>query len=146
MFEIIKNVILSKNYKLEDILSKIDIVWLEAKISDDERLSLISLARENAIAENSYSSNEKIFKEIFDRLEKIENIVFKDDEAEEYPEYAQPAGAHDSYKVGDKITYNGKKYICKLDNCVWAPDVYPEAWEEVAEEIENTENKVEVQE
>lgn len=134
MFEIIKNVILNKNYKLEDILSKIDIVWLEAKISDDERLSLISLARENAIAENSYSSNEKIFKEIFDRLEKVENIVFKDSEVEEYPEYAQPTGAHDSYKVGDKITYNGKKYICNLDNCVWSPDIYPGAWDEVIEE------------
>jgi hypothetical protein len=47
--------------------------------------------------------------------------------------YNQP-GAHDSYKTGDKITYNGKKYICKMDNCVWSPDTYPAAWEEVTEE------------
>lgn len=37
------------------------------------------------------------------------------------------------YHVGDKITYNGKKYICKLDNCVWSPVEYPSAWEEVVE-------------
>ena len=32
---------------------------------------------------------------------------------------------------GCKTTYNGKKYICKMDNCVWSPDTYPQAWEEV---------------
>lgn len=88
MFEIVKNVILSKNYKLEDMLNKINVLWLESKLSDEEKTSLISLARENALAENSYASNEIIFKEIFDRLEKIENIVFKDDE-EELEEYPQ---------------------------------------------------------
>ncbi len=54
MYEIIKNVILSKNYTLEDMLNKIDTLWLESKISDEEKTSLISLARDNAVAENSY--------------------------------------------------------------------------------------------
>ena len=53
--------------------------------------------------------------------------------AEEYPEYVQPTGAHNAYKIGDKITFNEKKYICKLDNCVWSPSEYPAAWEEVIE-------------
>lgn len=57
-------------------------------------------------------------------------------ETEEYPEYVQPGGAYNAYHVGDKITYNGKKYICKLDNCVWSPDAYPAGWEEVVEETE----------
>lgn len=72
MFEIVKNVILGKNYKLEDMLNKINVLWLESKISDEEKTSLISLARDNAVAENSYASNEVIFKEIFTRLEKLE--------------------------------------------------------------------------
>ena len=63
---------------------------------------------------------------IFERLEKLEA---KEPEipSEEYPEFKQPTGAHDSYKNGDKITYKGKKYICKMNNCVWSPDVYPNA-------------------
>lgn len=143
MFEIVKNVILGKNYKLEDMLNKIDTLWLESKISDEEKISLISLARENALAENSYASNEIIFKEIFTRLEKIENIVFKDDEeeVEEYPPFVKPEGAHDCYNEGDKITYNEKKYICKINGCVWSPDEYPQGWQEVVEEIENTETE-----
>lgn len=37
MFEIVKNVILSKSYKLEDMLNKINVLWLESKISDEEK-------------------------------------------------------------------------------------------------------------
>lgn len=131
MFEIVKNVILSKNYKLEDILNKINVLWLESKLSDEEKTSLISLSRENAVSENSYASNEIIFKEIFTRLEKIENIVFKDEEVEEYPEFKQATGAHDCYNEGDKVTFNDKKYICKINGCVWSPELYPEGWQEV---------------
>lgn len=47
--------------------------------------------------------------------------------------------AQDMNEIGDKITYNGKKYICKLDNCVWTPDAYPAGWEEVVEETTESE-------
>ena len=47
---------------------------------------------------------------------------------EEYPEWKQPTGAHDAYNVGDKVTYNGKHYICDINNNVYAPDVY--GWHE----------------
>lgn len=143
MYELIKNVILEKNYKLEDMLKKIDVIWLESKLSDEEKTSLISLAKENAVAENSYASNEKVFEEIFTRLDKIENIVFKDEEVEEYPVFKQPTGAHDCYNEGDKVTFNDKKYICKINSCIWSPEVYPTAWEEVVGEIENTEEVLE---
>ena len=66
-------------------------------------------------------------------LEKEEGEEEPTEPTEEYPEYIAPSGAHDAYKIGDKITYNGKKYVCKLDNCVWSPDAYPAGWEEVKE-------------
>lgn len=47
----------------------------------------------------------------------------------EYPDFKQPSGAHDAYKTGDKVTYNGKHYISKIDNNVWSPDDYPDGWE-----------------
>lgn len=39
------------------------------------------------------------------------------------------------YKLEDMLykILKWKKYVCKLDNCVWSPDTYPNAWEEVAE-------------
>lgn len=46
---------------------------------------------------------------------------------DEYPEWVQPTGAHDAYDIGDKVTYNGQRYVCTADANVYAPDVY--GWE-----------------
>ena len=43
---------------------------------------------------------------------------------EEYPEWVQPAGAHDAYNIGDKVTYKGNHYVCDINGNVYAPDVY----------------------
>ena len=48
---------------------------------------------------------------------------------DEYPEWVQPTGAHDAYNTGDKVSYNGKRYVCTIDANTYAPDVY--GWESV---------------
>ena len=50
----------------------------------------------------------------------------------EWPEWVQPTGAQDAYNTGDKVTFEGAHYICKMDNCTWSPSAYPAAWELVA--------------
>lgn len=47
-----------------------------------------------------------------------------------WPEWVRPTGAHDAYRLGDKVSYHGKRYICTTDANVYAPDVY--GWEEAA--------------
>ena len=47
---------------------------------------------------------------------------------EEWPEWVQPAGAHDAYAKDDKVLHNGKKWISIVDNNVWEPGVY--GWNE----------------
>lgn len=146
MYKIIKSVIESKDFKLEDILHKINKMYIEDKISEAEKSELDGLARSKAKAENSYDIQKQL-DNIFARLEALENRNTETEDTEttepvdEYPEFVQPTGAHDAYQVGDKVTYKGKKYICKLENCVWSPDTYPQGWEEVVEE---TEDNVEV--
>lgn len=49
---------------------------------------------------------------------------------DEWPEWVQPTGAHDAYNTGDKVTYNGKHYICTSDANVYAPGVF--GWDEVS--------------
>lgn len=46
---------------------------------------------------------------------------------DEYPEWVQPTGAHDAYNIGDKVTYNGQRYVCTANANVYAPDVH--GWE-----------------
>jgi len=47
---------------------------------------------------------------------------------DEYPPWVQPTGGHDAYKMGDKVTYNGKNWVSTANANVWAPGVY--GWEE----------------
>lgn len=52
------------------------------------------------------------------------------DPQDEFPPYEQPT-AENPYMKGDKVTFEGKHYICLIDNCVWSPTDYPQGWEEV---------------
>lgn len=140
MFEIIKNVINSKDYKLEDMLYKISKMYIEDRISESEKNELDNLARSNAKAENSYDIQKQLYN-LETRVKALEDKsttenTTTDTTVEEYPEYVQPTGAHDAYQTGDKVAYNGKKYICKMNNCVWSPDIYPAGWKEVVESAE----------
>lgn len=145
MYEIIKNVILAENYELVDILKKINTVWIESNITDEQKQELDELARTNAKAENSYAPLQKQLDNTNARIDSLEERIAKLEgetteepsepvQEDEYPEFVQPQGAHDAYNTGDKITYNGKKYVCQINGCVWAPDVYPQGWQEVVEE------------
>ena len=50
---------------------------------------------------------------------------------DEYPAFVQPTGAHDAYKKGDKVSYNGKNYESLINGNAYAPDVYPAGWKEI---------------
>lgn len=40
-----------------------------------------------------------------------------------------PTGAHDAYNTGDKVTYNGNRYVSRIDANVYSPEAYPAGWE-----------------
>lgn len=43
---------------------------------------------------------------------------------EEWPEWIQPIGAADAYKIGDKVSHNGAHWISNINGNVWEPGVY----------------------
>ena len=143
MYDIIKNVITSGSYELTDILKKIDTIWLQGTLTEEQRTELIDLARTSADPENSYAPIQKQIDTLYanmtemgktilsltDKVSKLDGGSVTLPEADEYPVWVQPTGAHDAYKTGDKMTYtDGKRYVCQMDNCVWGPDTYPAGW------------------
>lgn len=147
MFDIIKNVIKTKDYELRDILYKINKMWIESQISEEEKTSLDELARENAKAENSYASLQEQVENIYSELDSIksrlatlesteESPTEPTEPVDECPEYQQPTGAHDCYNTGAKITFKGEKYTCLIDGCVWSPEEYPAGWKKETVESE----------
>ena len=49
-------------------------------------------------------------------------------------EYVQPTGAHDAYRTGDVITWQGGVYQAVGDYLVWSPDDYPGGWRKITED------------
>lgn len=49
---------------------------------------------------------------------------------DEFPEWVQPTGAQDAYRIGDKVSHNGKHWVNTLDYNTYEPGVY--GWDEIA--------------
>lgn len=47
------------------------------------------------------------------------------------PDFVQPTGAHDAYKIGDQVMFEGKVWESLIDANVWSPTAYPQGWKEV---------------
>lgn len=123
MRTIFEQVIARGDYDLTAMLQNIDRYHIEGKLTDEDREALYALAREGAQPVYDYAA------EIEAIWAAIRELQGQAQDPEEWPEFVQPTGAHDAYGVGAQVTYNGQRYRCKLANCVWSPDAYPDAWE-----------------
>ena len=121
MYEIIKQVILSGDYELSDMLNKIKKNCVRGDITDEQETELIALAREKATPENSYAGLPSQVDELRELLDETIGTVaiLKQDvdaikkaleegwtdipepepepEPDKYPEYKQPTGANEAY-------------------------------------------------
>ena len=43
---------------------------------------------------------------------------------DEFPEWVQPTGAHDAYRIGDKVSHNEKHWQNTVDYNTYEPGVY----------------------
>lgn len=147
MYDEICEIIASGGYRLGDMVLKIDRLWLEGAIDATQRDELKQMARDGASPDVEYGSDserilalEHALRALESRVAALESASVTDaqgtgesgSETDEWPEWAQPVGAHDAYSIGDRVTYNGRRYECLVDGCVWSPSAYPAAWQEVA--------------
>lgn len=139
MYDTIKDVIDSGRYEFNDMLHKIDTLWVQGDLDDDQRDELVELARENATPEQTYAPIQEQIDQAFAQISALDTRIkaleaggsepTDPDPEDEWPEWVQPTGAHNAYSNGDKITYNGKHYISTMDGNVWSPDAYPAGWQ-----------------
>ena len=136
MYNVILNVIKSRNYELADMLIKIDTLWVQGSITEEERAELVSLARQNAEIQQSINVLSKM-EELDKRVRALEAAgkeEVEDGEEEPegvtYPDYV--AGTW--YYNDDVVMFDGKAYRCitpEGQTCVWSPVKYPAFWEAV---------------
>lgn len=160
MYEIIKQVIDSGRYNLSDMLKKIDVIWVQGDITEEQKNELVELAQTKAIPDNSRASYQMQIDELYkmvkelsetvqtnaegmsaikDAVEKLggEIVTPEPEPEEEYPEWYPWSGVGDiPWQDGSKCTHNGYKWISHKENNIWEPGatgVYDNIWEKVIE-------------
>lgn len=126
MYEILKSTIMLRRYELSKMLNKIDSLWAQDDLTDEQREELTKLAQNNADPAASLDFAQKLT-ELEERIAALENSG----SAEDYPEYLIGKW----YYNGDGCTFEGEKYKCIAPDgqvCTWSPKEYPDYWEKVA--------------
>jgi roadblock/LC7 domain-containing protein len=126
MYAIVKNVLNNGGYDLTAMLKKIDTLWVQGKLTDEEFAELTQRAKDGAKVEYSIDVLAKL-EELDKRMLAVENGSVKT-ETEEYPEFVVGKW----YYNGDKVSFEGDNYVCIAPEgtvCVWSPKDYPAYWE-----------------
>lgn len=119
------------------------IVKASASLADEDALQAVELFPQ-WVVEHVYAVDERLqYKNVLYRVVQahtsqadwapdITPSLFVVVSLDECPEFVQPTGAHDAYKKGDKITFEGKHYISLIDGNTYSPTAYPAGWQEQA--------------
>ena len=161
MYDIIKQVIESGRYELNDMLEKIDTIWIQGDITEEQKNELVELTQSKANPENSYAPLQTQIDELYRMVKELTETVnanakgmsaIKDavenrggsvvepepEPEEEYPEWYKWNGVGDiPWQDGSKCTHNGKKWISHVNNNIWepgGPGVYDNIWEKVTDQ------------
>lgn len=150
MYEIIKNIIENGIFRVSDLTNKIDTLWAESKLSDDERNQLVQMMTDHL----NPASEAPELKELYERLEdrvsalEAEAQALKGEEpgggegepgTVTVPAWEPWNGISDKYQYGAVVTHNGKYFLDVLRGMqnTWEPEsagVDERYWKEITKE------------
>lgn len=133
MYEEVMKVIEAGGYDLADLLRRIDVLYVNGRLTDDEREALVGEARERAEPDAQLPSLTERVGAIELRVAALEQGTYQPSEPEgdpEWPEYVKPTSKDEYYHKGDKVSFNGKRYVCNKNNVTALPAEDPKSWVE----------------
>lgn len=162
MYDVIKNVIESGRYELNDMLKKIDTIWIQGDITEEQKKELVMVAQANADPSQSNAPLQEQIEEISKKqialeetvralsatVQKIKETVEsggtvvpepEPQPQEEYPAWEPYNGIPPvKYQVGSKVSHNGKKWKSMVANNVWEPGAFgvdESIWKEIVQTV-----------
>lgn len=147
MYEIIKTIIENGIFRVNDLTNKIDTLWAESKLTDEERNQLVQMMAEHL----NPASEAPELKDMYERLEARVSTL----EAEVQPlKGEEPGGGEESgtvpvwepwdgisskYQYGAVVTHNEKYFLDVLRGMqnTWEPEsvgVDERYWKEITKE------------
>ena len=131
----VTNVIEAGGYDLADLLHRIDVLYAGGRLTDEEREALVDEARERAEPDAQLPSLTERVGALELRVAALEQGTYQPSEPEgdpEWPELVRPTSKDEYYRKGDKVTFEGARYVCDKNNVVASPAEDPKSWKEQA--------------
>lgn len=148
MYDIIKNIIQNGVFKVSDLTTKIDTLWAESKLSDDERNELVQMMTDFLNPSTEAPEPKDLYERLESRVSVLEDSVKKlqggGSEEPEPGEIIVPAwvpwdGISSDYQYGAVVTHNGKYWqnVLRGMQNTWEPGavgVDERYWKEITKE------------
>lgn len=146
MYEIVKNVIMSGNFKLSDMRKKIDTLWVQGDLTEEQRTELIALMKNYLNPETESPEQVELYKQILakyadheERITRLENggVEPEPPVGIEVPVWEPWDGVSDRYQYGAVVAIDQKYYISIYQGQnTWMPGSMgtESLWKEISKE------------
>ena len=131
MYEDVMRVIEAGGYDLADLLRRIDVLYVDGRLTDEEREALVGEARERAEPDAQLPSLTERVGALELRVAALEQGTYQPSEPEgdpEWPEYVKPTSRDEYYHKDDQVTFEGAHYVCGKNNVTASPAEDPKSW------------------
>ena len=72
MYDIVKNVIISGDFRLSDMQTKIDTLWVQGDLTEDERNELIAIMKQYVKPESEAPEQIELYKQLLAKYESLD--------------------------------------------------------------------------
>ena len=140
MFATFQTIINAGGYNLADITERIKTMYAMGELTEDEMKQLLDSAAANANQDAMLPDMSERVGALETRIAEVEERVGKleaggveqgepEEPADEWPEWVRPTSKDTQYNKGDKVTFNGRHYMCVKNNVSASPDEDPKRWQ-----------------
>ena len=140
MFETFQTIINAGGYDLADLTERIKTLYALGELSNDEMTQLLDSAAANANQDAMLPDMSERVGALETRIAAVEERVGKleagdvepgepEQPADEWPEWVRPTSKDTQYNKGDKVTFNGRHYMCVKNNVSSSPEEDSKRWQ-----------------
>ena len=140
MFETFQTIINAGGYDLADLTERIKTLYAMGELTEVEMKQLLDSAAANANQDAMLPDMSERVGALETRIAAVEERVGKleaggvepgepEEPADEWPEWVRPTSKDTQYNKGDKVTFNGRHYMCVKNNVSSSPDEDSKRWQ-----------------
>lgn len=140
MFKAFQTIINAGGYDLADLTERIKTLYAMGELTEEEMTQLLDSAAANANQDAMLPDMSERVGALETRIAAVEERVGKleaggvepgepEEPADEWPEWVRPTSKDTQYHKGDKVTFNGKHYMCVKNNVSSSPEEDSKRWQ-----------------